>query len=256
MSTATAAPRRTSPYVAVLRAEARLMSREPGILFWAVGFPPLLLVILGLIPAFREPSAGLGGLRTIDVYVPVLVLTAIIMTGLQTMPPVITGYRERGILRRMSTTPVRPAALLSAQMVLTGGIALGSAIVCLLIGRLVYDVRLPQQPIAYTFALLLTTAGALAFGALITAVARTAKVAAAIGSAVFFPSLACAGMWLPVQAMPDLMARIVTLTPFGAAAQALGDAATGAWPAWSDLGVVAAWALVLSAAAMRWFRWQ
>ncbi len=246
----------TSPYVAVLRTEARLFGREPGALFWALGFPPILLVILGSIPSFRDPEPGLGGLRTIDVYVPVLVLVAVIMTGLQTMPPVLTGYRERGILRRMSTTPVRPSALLSTQMILNGGAALVSALISLAIGRFVFDVRLPSQPLGYALALLLASAAALAFGAVITAFARTAKIATAIGSAAFFPSLFCAGVWLPVQAMPDLMARIVTLTPFGAAAEALGQAATGDWPAWSHLGVLAGWAAVLSAAAVRWFRWE
>jgi ABC-2 type transport system permease protein len=255
-ATATAPTNSPSPYVAVLRTEARLFRREPGTLFWALGFPPILLIILGSIPSFRQPSADIGGLRMIDVYVPVLVLVAVIMTGLQTMPPVLTGYRERGILRRMSTTPVRPSALLSAQMILNGGAALLSAVISLLIGRLVFDVRLPGQPLGYILALLLASAAALAFGAVITAIARTAKIATAIGSATFFPSLFCAGVWVPVQAMPDLMARIVTLTPFGAAAEALGEAAAGGWPAWSHLGVLAAWAVVLSAAAMRWFRWE
>jgi hypothetical protein len=66
-------------------------------------------VILGSIPELPEVDPGLGGLRTIDVYVPTLVLVALIVGGLQAMPPVITGYRERGILRRMSDPgPARP----------------------------------------------------------------------------------------------------------------------------------------------------
>lgn len=260
MSATTAVPNRTapftSPFTAVLRTEARLFRREPGILFWTLGFPPVLLVILGSIPAFRKPDAGLGGLRLIDVYVPVLVLVALIVTGLQTMPPVITGYRERGILRRMSATPVRPSALLIAQMGLNGATALVSALVCLTIGRLAFDVKLPHQAFGYLVALLLTAAVALALGALVTALAKTAKIASAIGSAIFFPSMFCAGVWLPVQSMPNVLRHIVEVTPFGAAARALGQAAAGDWPAWSHLGVLAAWAIVLSAAAARWFRWE
>jgi ABC-2 type transport system permease protein len=248
--------RRPAPGIAVLRAEARLFRREPGSLFWVLGFPPLLLVILGSIPSFRKVDPGLGGLRLIDVYVPVLVLVAVIVTGLQTMPPILTGYRERGILRRMSATPVRPSALLSAQMGLNGAAAIGSALICIAIGRLAFDVPLPRQTFGYALALLLTAAAALALGALVSARAGTAKIATAIGSAVFFPSLFCAGLWLPVRAMPDLMAHIVVLTPFGAAARALDQASTGTWPAWSHLGVLAAWAIVLSAAAARWFRWE
>ncbi|WP_433168045.1 ABC transporter permease [Kribbella sp. CA-247076] len=246
----------TSPRMAVLRAESRLFRREPGILFWVLGFPPLLLVILGSIPSFRQPDDGLGGLRLVDVYVPILVLVALIVTGLQAMPPILTGYRERGILRRMSTTPVRPSALLTAQMGLNGAAAVLSALVCLTIGRLVFDVRLPREVFGYVVALLLTAAAALAMGALVSALARTARIATAIGTAVFFPCLFSAGLWLPVQAMPDLMRQVVVLTPFGAAARALDQASVGDWPAWSHLGVLAAWAVVLSAAAARWFRWE
>ncbi|MEU4197461.1 ABC transporter permease [Kribbella sp. NPDC026611] len=246
----------TTPYFAVLRAEARLFRREPGSLFWVLAFPPILLVILGRIPSFRKPDDGLGGVRLIDLYVPVLVLIALVMIGLQTMPSTITGYRERGILRRMSATPVRPSALLSAQIGLNGAAALISVLVCLTIGRLAFDVALPRQAFGYALALLLTATAALSLGALVTALAPTAKIASAIGTAIFFPSMFCAGLWIPVKAMPDVMARIVVLTPFGAAARALDQASAGDWPSWAHLGVVAAWALALSVGAARWFRWE
>jgi ABC-2 type transport system permease protein len=141
-------------------------------------------------------------------------------------------------------------------MGLNGAAALVSALVCLTIGRVAFDVRLPQQAAGYVLALLLAAAAALALGALVSALARTAKIATAIGSGVFFPSMFCAGVWLPVQSMPHVLRQIVELTPFGAAARALGQAANGDWPSWSHLGVLAVWAVVLSAAAARWFRWE
>ena len=241
---------------AVLRTEIRLFRREPGGIFWILLFPTLLLVVLGSIPSFRRPDDSLGGLRTIDVYVPVAVLLGLIVGGLQSMPQTLTGYRERGILRRMATTPVRPAALLSAQMVVYGGAALGSALLALAVGRLGFDVRLPKQPFGYALALVLAVLVALALGAVISALSRTTKIAGAIGSAVFFPAMFCAGVWLPVQAMPDVLARIVGCTPFGAAAQALNQAAAGHWPGWTHLGVLAVWILLLTGAAGRWFRWE
>ncbi|MFI9776370.1 ABC transporter permease [Streptomyces sp. NPDC051956] len=254
MSTATLT--RTSPHRAVLRTEARLFRREPAGLFWIVAFPAVLLVILGSIPSFREVDKSLGGIRLVDAYVPVTVLLSMIMSGLQSMPPVITGYRERGILRRMSTTPVRPAALLGAQMGIHGVAALCSAVLSLAVGRIAFDVPLPKQPAGYLLALVLAVLVALALGALVSALSRTTKISNAIGSVVFFPMMFCAGVWLPVQAMPDALAHIVEYTPFGAAAQALGQAASGDWPAWSHLGVLAAWTVLLSAGASRWFRWE
>ncbi|MFG1667400.1 ABC transporter permease [Streptomyces sp. Y7] len=241
---------------AVLRTEARLLAREPGSLFWILAFPPLLLAILGAVPAFREHQEDLGGLRVVDTYVPVTVLVGMIVAGVQSMPVGLTGYREQGILRRMSTTPVRPAALLSAQMLVHALAALLSALLALAVGRLAYDVRLPGQPYGYLLALVLAVLVALALGSVISAVSGTVKIAGAVGTAVFFPMLFCAGVWLPVQAMPDPMADIIGFTPFGAAAQALNAAMTGDWPGWSHLGVMAVWTVALSAAAARWFRWE
>ncbi|WP_405528037.1 ABC transporter permease [Streptomyces canus] len=241
---------------AVLRTEVRLFRREPGALFWILLFPTLLLVILGSIPSFRNHEADLGGLRTIDVYVPVAVLLGLIVGGLQSMPQTLTGYRERGILRRMSTTPVRPTALLTAQMAVYGGAALASALLALLVGRFAFAVRLPEQLFGYLLALVLAVLVALALGAVISALSRTTKIAGAIGSAVFFPSMFCAGVWAPVQTMPDVLARIVGYTPFGAAAEALNRAAAGDWPGWTHLGVLAVWILLLTGAASRWFRWE
>ncbi|MEU9330439.1 ABC transporter permease [Streptomyces canus] len=241
---------------AVLRTEVRLFRREPGALFWILLFPTLLLVILGSIPSFRNHESDLGGLRTIDVYVPVAVLLGLIVGGLQSMPQTLTGYRERGILRRMSTTPVRPTALLTAQMTVYGGAALASALLALLVGRFAFAVRLPEQLFGYLLALVLAVLAALALGAVVSALSRTTKIAGAIGSAVFFPAMFCAGVWAPVQTMPDVLARIVGYTPFGAAAEALNRAAAGDWPGWTHLGVLVAWTVLLTAAASRWFRWE
>ncbi|GAA1007565.1 membrane protein [Streptomyces sp. F-3] len=241
---------------AVLRTEIRLFRREPGHLFWILLFPALLLAVLGAVPFFRTPDPALGGLRPVDAYVPVAVLLGLILGGLQGMPQTLTGYRERGILRRMSTTPVRPSALLTAQMLVFGGAALLSALIALTTGRLVYGVRLPRHPFGYLLALLTAVLAVLALGAVISALSRTARIAGAVGSAVTFPAMFCAGVWLPVQAMPDPWARIAGWTPFGAAARALDAAAAGDWPGWDHLGVPVVWTVVLTAAASRWFRWE
>lgn len=244
------------PLAAVLRAETRLFLREPGSLFWILVFPAALLTILGLIPSFRADDEALGGRSVIDLYVPVAVLLAMIMAGLQAMPPVLTGYRERGILRRMSATPVRPSALLTAQIVLHGAAALGSAVLVLAVGRLAFGVRLPRQSAGYGTALLLAVACVLALGATVCALSRTSKVAAAVGSVAYLVMMFTAGVWVPVQTMPDLLRRIVEFTPFGAASQALDQAALGDWPGWTHLGVMVVWTAVLGAASTRLFRWE
>lgn len=115
---------------------------------------------------------------------------------------------------------------------------------------------LPGQPLGHLLALLLALAASLALGALLSALSRTAKIATAAGSAALFPAMFTAGVWLPVEAMPELMADIVGWTPFGAAARALDAASAGHWPGAAHLAVTAGWAVLLTAYAVRWFRWE
>ncbi|MET9772275.1 ABC transporter permease [Streptomyces sp. NPDC006415] len=260
MSAATASPAtsttRPSPGRAVLRAELILFFREPGSVFWVMAFPTLLLLALGFIPSMTEPKEEIGGLSTVEAYVPVAVLLSMIMAGLMAMPPVITGYRERGILRRMSTTPVRPTAVLGAQVGLHAVASLISAVLTIAVGRIFSDVALPGQIVGYLLTLLLAVVCVLALGSLISALSPNTKMAQAVSISVFFPAMFAAGVYMPIQQMPDLMANIVEMLPFGAAAQALNQATAGDWPDLIHLGVLALWTLVLSAAAARWFRWE
>ncbi|XVQ11108.1 ABC transporter permease [Spirillospora sp. CA-255316] len=245
-----------SASTAVLKAESRLFAREPYTLFWMVGFPALLLVILGLIPSFREHSADLDGRRVIDLYVPITVLLALIFAGIYALPPVLAGYRENGILRRMSTTPVRPGSLLGAQIFLHLAGALASVALAIAIGRLAFDVAFPAHVPGYLAALALAATSTIATGAAIAAVSPNIKVTNVVGSLVFFPSMFTAGVWVPVQVLPDLLRRMVEFTPSGAASQALDQASRGDWPDWTHLGVTALWTVLLLAAAIRWFRWE
>ncbi|MDQ8701993.1 ABC transporter permease [Streptomyces sp. LHD-70] len=241
---------------AVFKAELALFRREPGSLFWIMIFPTGLFVVLGTIPVFREVGEAIPGMRLIDVYVPIAILTSLLMASVQAMPPVITGYREQGILRRMSTTPVRPATVLGAQMALHGIAALVSAALTISVGALAFDVPLPKQGLGYLLALALSVCAALSLGALLSALSRTSKAANAVGAVAFFPMMFSAGLWMPVQTMPDMLGRIMEVLPFGAASQALSAAGAGDWPSLTHLGALALWTVLLTGAAARWFRWE
>ena len=245
-----------TPTTAMVRSELRLFTREPGSIFWIIGFPVLLIVVLGFVPVMREPIDGLGGVSLIALYIPVAVLLAMLMAAVSAMPVVLASYRERRILRRFATTPVRPRAVLAAQYGIYGSAATVGGLLAVLIGRFAYGVPLPQNLPGFILVFLLVLAAALSIGGIIASLAPTGKVATAIGTAVLFPLMFTAGVWLPVQAMPGLLGDIVSFTPFGAGSLALAATWVGDWPSLLDLGVVAAWTLVLGVVATRYFRWE
>ena len=97
--------------------EAKLLFREP--IYWLVVIllPAAVLVIFGSMFGPSQPDPALGGLRFIDVFVPSLVVISVATLGIQTLPIRLATYREKGVLRRLSTTPAHPMRLLIAQFV-------------------------------------------------------------------------------------------------------------------------------------------
>ena len=243
-------------FTKLLRSELRLFFREPLLAFFVVAFPTILCIILGSIPSFREPSADLGGLRVVDLYVPILVAMTLAFLGLQTSPAILATYREKGVLRRLATTPARPLLLLAAQLAMGLLIAVSSAAVVLVVGRFAFGVAFPDNLGAFVLSFLLAAAGVFAVGMFIAAIARSGKAANGIGTFLFFPSMFFAGLWAPRETLPAILARIGDFTPLGAGVQAMSDASAGNWPALIAVTVLVAYFAIFGFAAARLFRWE
>lgn len=240
----------------LLRTELRLFLREPMTLFWAIAFPLVLLVGLGSLRSSRRPDPDFGGLRFVDVYLPVMCAFVLAMLAINALPPLLAGYRERGILRRLSTTPLPPSRLLAVQLLIHAAVAVATVVLLVVVGRVGFGVALPRQPVGFLLALALAIAAVLAIGLFVGAIAATTKIANGVGMLLFFPMMFFAGLWLPRDAMPAVLRHVSDATPLGAAAQALQDSTRGQWPEPLQLGVMAAWAIVLGFAATRLFRWE
>lgn len=260
MTTATTRPptptRPTGATAAVLRTEARLFGRELGSLFWIALFPVTLLGILGAVPSFREPDPDFGGLAFVDLYVPTVILMSMIMAALMAMPSVIYAYREAGVLRRLRTTPVRPASLLVAQVLLHAAAVVVSSVLVLAVSRVVFGTPLPQSVLGYAAAYLLVLLASFSLGTVVTALAPDARSGTVLGTILFFVSMFTAGVYFPVQAMGESVQRIVGLSPLGAATEAMTAAMVGSFPEAGQLMVVAGWTLVLGLISVRTFRWE
>jgi ABC-2 type transport system permease protein len=237
-------------------AELRLFLREPLTAFFGLLFPTVLLIILGSIPSFREPNPALGGLPVINFYVPITLALIIAMVAFQSMPQVLATYREKGILRRLATTPARPPALLTAQVTVMLGVAIVSALLVILVGRIAFGVPFPSHPLIYLVSFLLCAGAVLAIGVLVAALAPSGKAAGGIGAALFFPSMFFAGLWTPREVMPPILQRIGEVTPLGAGQAALQAASVGHWPSLTSVLAVLAYLVVFGGAAARFFRWQ
>lgn len=236
--------------------ETKLFFREPFMAVFALAAAPILLLILGAIPAFRQPEAALGGLRVIDIYIPILVAVTISVLGITVLPQQLAAYREKGILRRLRTTPVQPGNMLIAQSVMCALISIVTIVLVLTIAYLIFDVELPHNVAGYVLASGHMILAIFAVGILVAALVPNAKSATAVGLVVFFPLLFFAGLWIPHAAMHPVLRAISDFTPSGAGAQALQDATAGAWPQLLHVAVMLCWTIVAGWAAAKFFRWE
>jgi ABC-2 type transport system permease protein len=249
----TAAPpaRRSSALLKLTLTELKLLGRERVRVALPVAIPLLLIVILGNIGSLRQPRAVYGGESFLDLYTTVMVVFGLALLALTNMPMIVADYRERGVLRRLQTTPIGPIRVLAAQLV-----AVAMVILILAVARIGFAVPLPRQPGAFALTALLAAAALLAVGLLIAAIAPTGRVARGIGAVVFYPMLFFAGLWLPIPNMPAVLQHISHATPLGAAVPALTLAAEGSWPTALQLLTMAGWAVAFGLAAARFFRWE
>ena len=244
-----------SAFTMITKMELRLELREPLVLLFGLLLPVGLLIGFGLVPASDAPVPTLG--MSLGLYIASMSVTlAIAILGLTIVPTALATYREKGILRRLSASPASPAALLGAQLVVNALLACFSTVVLLVVGSLAFGIAAPEDPLMFVLAFVLGLAALFAVGLLIAALAPSARAANGIGMIVFFPSLFFAGVYIPWNAMPELMRRIGDFTPLGAAIQAVRTAWTGTDVRPLHLVIMAAYAVVAGVAAARFFRWS
>lgn len=241
--------------------EFRLYLRDAGTVVFVLAFPAILLVGMGLvIPGFREVITDAPppweGMRGIHIYAPVVVCVAVATAGLSALPTYLASYRESGVLRRLSTTPMPPQGILLGQLTVNlVGLTAGAAI-AIGLGAIVLDVPMPANWGLALVSFVLAITSVFGIGLIIGGLVDKASTASGIGMLVFFPLLFFAGMWTPGPMMPGGLASIAQWVPLGAAAQALTAAWFGGDPPLLQLGVMAAWSLVLFVVAARTFRWR
>ena len=220
------------------------------------------LRIAGVDPAVRIEATGVAGAqetRFFDFLLPGILAMTVMQTGLQGVTWVVTGYRERLILKRVLATPVRPFVFLTglvARYAVTNIVQLG---VIVLIGVAVFHAR-----IVGSLGMLAAVAlfGALAFvgiGFAVSTWSKTPESANLLGSVISFPMLFLAGTLWPREFMPAFMQPVISLLPLTPLVEAMRGIATRGdtvMPYLAGLAYLGLWGGVTFALAAWRFKWE
>lgn len=238
-------------------AEAKVFLRDPGAPAIVVGIPLALLLVFGLMPGANEPDPKYGGHSALaTVIAPMAVTILLAMLALTHFPNVMGTYREKGLLKRLSASPVRPGLLLAAQLLVNLAAAVVVVLLIAGVGGLALGIPLPGNPGGFLLSIVLGALALFSVGLLVAALAPTGRAASGIGSAVFFPMLALGGVWVPKERLPVFLQHVADVLPLGSTLNALRATWAGDAPELLQLGAMAVFAVACTTIAARVFRWE
>jgi ABC-2 type transport system permease protein len=241
------------------RYDQKTFWRDPASVFFTVLLPLIFLFIFSTIFG-NETIEELGGIKTSTYYVPAIITLAVISATMVSPAISLTQDRENGVLKRVRGTPLPSWVFIAGRVGNAVVISLLTAVLVTLIGRVVYDVAIPDSTLP---ALLITLAvGAAAFncmGIALTVAIPSQDAAPAVTNAVALPLYFISGIFIPETEIPDGVLHVADVFPFRHFFEAFfagfDPATTGSGFELGSLAVVAAWGAVGLLVAGLWFRW-
>ena len=237
--------------------EFKLFLREPMAAFFTLVFPLMMLFLFGSING-NEPRDGLGGFGVVDVMVPAYTAMIIATSGLLSLTIAVAVYREKGILRRLRATPLRPQTILSAMVIVTFLMtALGMSFL-LISGKAAFGLRFAGNAFSVLAAFILSSLSFFALGFVLAGVMPTARTAQIVGMVIFYPMIFLSGATLPLQVLPQAVRDFSPILPLTHVVSLL----QGLWmgEGWGEhlkeVGILVGLLVAGVAVSAKTFRWE
>lgn len=242
-------------FLTLLKIEGKLSIRGLDMLIFAIAMPLAATVLFGMLSdgPFADRSHTL-----LEQSFAAIATISLAAGGLMGLPLVISDYRQRGILKRFQTCPVRPATLLSAQIAMYALYALVSLFLIYACASLFFDYRLQGSWLIFAWAYLLVMLTLFSIGLLVGGLAPNPKIAGVFASLLYFPMLLLSGATLPYEIMPGSLQRVADILPLTQGIKLMKTSALGQSseiPAGSIV-LLSILCIGCTAIALRYFRWR
>src|SRR5215831_14274110 len=234
----------------LVRAELKLMVRDPLVLTFVFAFPIVTMLIIG--GSFgSSPDPDFAGARPSHWYVASYLTVVIGATGLVMLPVHLASYRERGVLRRFAASGFPRWSFAIAQLIVG---LLTTAVACALllaVAAPVYGIPAMHDAWRVVVALPLGAVAFVSIGVLLGSLLPSARAAQAVGLLIFFPSFLLGAGGPPPHVMGSAVKHIAGPLPLTLLTNAVREPWLGLGSATGSLAAVAALAVAATVAAAR-----
>jgi ABC-2 type transport system permease protein len=237
--------------------EARLFLREPASTFFTLVFPLIYLFLYGMISRGMPSPANASG-DMLQNAIPSLIAVIICMAGLMSTTMTLATYREKGILRRLATTPVSPLVVLAAQVIVVFAMTCLSMMLLIVVGGVIYHLRFTGNAFSFLGGFVLSSLSIFGIGFILASLMPTVRAAWVAGMVVLYPMLLLSGAFFPISILPPFVQKVTAFIPLTYVVNLLGGLWTG--QPWGDHlldAVVLAGMLILGIViSVKTFRWE
>ncbi len=237
--------------------EAKLFLREPMSAFFALVFPMMYLLLFGAISG-NQPTPQFGGQRTIDASIPGLAAAVICIAGLMSTTMTMSTYREKGVLRRLQTTPVSPLVVVVAQATVVFAITALGMVLLIVAGKLIYHVSFAGSALSVLAGFVLSSLSFFGIGFVVAGIMPTVRSAWVVGMVLLYPMLLLSGAFFSVELLPPAVQKVSSFIPLTYVVNLL----RGLWMGqpWGDhlldVGVLAGMLVLGTIVSAKTFRWE
>ncbi|WP_028549682.1 ABC transporter permease [Paenibacillus sp. UNC451MF] len=212
-------------------------------------------------PAVTIEGKGVRSLnlKYIDFLVPGIVAMMIMSNNLNGVAGQISSWRERGVLRRMQSTPLRAPTFIAGQITARLLLNCIQALLVMLIASLFFNTQVNGSWWLLILFVVLGTLTFMAIGFIIAGVAKTPESAGPIAGVISFPLMFLGGVFFPINSMPEAFQAVVKLLPISHLSTALRQVMnTGAsfGELWPQVALLGGWTIVAFIVASFTFRWD
>ena len=237
--------------------EMKLFMREPVGAFFTLIFPLMMLFLFGSIYG-NEPSPYFDGRGTIDISIPAYTAMIIATGGLMSITITMAAYREKGVLRRLRTTPVSPLTILAAQVIVVFAMTFAGMLLLALAGKLVYQVTFEGSVLSVLGGFILSSLSFFGLGFILAGIMPNARTAQIVGMVFLYPMLFLSGAGFPRELLPEAIRRVSAFLPLTYVVNLLRGLWIGeTWGAHLlDAGVLAGLLILGVLISVKTFRWE
>lgn len=207
-----------------------------------------------------QPEAMQAGnkLRDIDYLLPGILGMSLMQLGLfGTMR--FVSLRERKVFKRLGATPLPKRTLIFSEVTVRLVMALVQTLLIVLIGQLLFGVRMVGSWPTLIGLVLLGAATFVSLGYMVAAFTHSEDATQGLIQAIQFPMMFLSGTFFPIEIMPKFLKPFIAVMPLTYLGDILRQVMVGAaatHSAGTDLLILVGTTLLTLAVAVRFFRWE